>query len=315
MPSEDSLANLFHVIHEPDDERPWREVRYADPEDFHKFVDSVNMLANEPRLSPENATRLFRAQSAGLSSLKPSLWEQLDLAYPGIAEKDALRIEFDTIQHFRARARPCLDARLIPREDDVGGWLALMQHYGAPTRMLDWTTSLNVALYFAVAHRQRWSDEDDGAVWFFKTCALLRYMEEKGYTPQKERYAQVSGGKELWIEFGLKEAKPNIWAYYPGAPTDRMLAQKGILIFSEQPLRDYATLIGRALQDYRNDHPDTPALTKIIIPAAAKAPLREHLIKVDVHASALFPGVDGIGRSISEVVTLEVHACSRASAP
>jgi len=313
MPSEDSLSRLFHMVHEPDDERPWREVKYADPEDFHWFVDSVNMLANEPRLSPENATLLFRAQSAGLSSLKPSLWKEL--ADPTIKKEDALRIEFDTIQHFKSRARLCLDALLIPHENDVGAWLTLMQHYGAPTRMLDWTTSLNVALYFAVVRRQRGGSENDAAVWFFETHALLSDMEQKGHGPRKERYAQAFGDEKSWIEFGLKEAKPNIWAHYPDAPTDRMLAQKGILVFSEQPLCDYAIFIGEALRHYRKEHPDTPPLTKIVIPAAAKALLREYLIKIDVYASTLFPGLDGIGRSISEMVALEIQACSRASAP
>jgi hypothetical protein len=316
MLSEDSLFGLFPVIHEPDDKRPWREVKYADPQDFHKFVDSVNRLANRlanrPQLSPENAGLLFRAQRGNLASLKPSLWEEL--ADPPIKKEDALRIEFDTIQHFKSRARFYLDARLIPHENDAGGWLALMQHYGAPTRMLDWTTSLNVSLYFAVARRQRMSSENDGAIWFFETRALLSYMEGKGYSPRKERYAQVFGDKKSWIEFGLKEAKPNIWAYYPDAPTDRMLAQKGILVFSEQPQCDYAILIGKAVQSYRTEHSDSPPLTKIIIPGSAKARLREYLIKIDVYASTLFPGLDGIGGSILEMVALEVEACSRANA-
>lgn len=44
----------------------------------------------------------------------------------------------------------------------------VMQHYSCPTRLLDWTLSPYVALYFAVEQ----SPESDGAVWFFPSSAL-----------------------------------------------------------------------------------------------------------------------------------------------
>ncbi|MEN6423773.1 MAG: FRG domain-containing protein [Phycisphaerales bacterium] len=272
---------------------------------MHKFVDSVEKLANMPRLSPENAALLFRAQGSKLPYLKPKLWEQLQK--DGIAKEDALRIEFDTISYFKARARTYLDPRLIPQEHDVGEWLALMQHYGAPTRMLDWTTSLNVALYFAVARREGSGDSEDGAVWFFETGILLDLMKEmKPYL--KEQYAQICADRESFVAFGLNRARPNVWAYYPDLPTDRMLAQGGILTFSEQPLCDHALLIGQALLHYRKEHPKFSGLVKLVIPAEAKAALREYLIKIDVHASTLFPGLDGIGNTIREMIELETKA-------
>ena len=59
---------------------------------------------------------------------------------PGIAE-DYLEREF------RRRAHHFL-ADVPPRLDDLE-WLALMQHHGAPTRLVDWTKSPYVAAFFA----------------------------------------------------------------------------------------------------------------------------------------------------------------------
>jgi hypothetical protein len=42
-----------------------------------------------------------------------------------------------------------------PDQDDWLEWIALMQHYGAPTRFLDWTYSLYVAVFFAVERSDR----------------------------------------------------------------------------------------------------------------------------------------------------------------
>src|SRR5215831_16215491 len=59
---------------------------------------------------------------------------------PGIAEEYIER-------EFKRRAHHYLAD--LPNEDEDLEWLALMQHYGAPTRLLDWTRSAYVAAFFA----------------------------------------------------------------------------------------------------------------------------------------------------------------------
>ena len=68
----------------------------------------------------------------------------------------------------------------VPQRYDRASWLTLMQHYGLPTRLLDWSESPLVALYFALS-----SDEDaktDAAVWVLNPMELNKkwVMENMG---------------------------------------------------------------------------------------------------------------------------------------
>jgi hypothetical protein len=63
-----------------------------------------------------------------------------------------MRLEFESVGHPLTQSGAA---------HDKWHWYFLMQHYGAPTRILDWTVNPLVALYFAVRERI----EENGAVW------------------------------------------------------------------------------------------------------------------------------------------------------
>src|SRR5262245_26270619 len=103
---------------------------------------------------------LYRGQALAEWTLKPSLTRIFERS--GLQrEERAQALERDFREIFKARVHEHLDLALLPAENDLLSWWVIMQHYGAPTRVLDWTESPYVALYFAVCSHPG----SDGAVW------------------------------------------------------------------------------------------------------------------------------------------------------
>jgi hypothetical protein len=75
------------------------------------------------------------------------------------------------LAYFRQRAR--LHLTSVPADEDLLGWLTLMQHYGAPTRLTDWTYSPFVALFFAYQAIPAGSGAQDAAIWMLN-APLIR---------------------------------------------------------------------------------------------------------------------------------------------
>ena len=114
---------------------------------------------------------LFRGQA----DIGWGLGTSLQRAFASASASDLVeRVHFEnsSIGFFKDRAR--LHLPVTPAEHDLLGWLALMQHYGAPTRLQDWTRSPFAAAYFAY----REDSEQDAAIW-----AVQAYFCRRAVTP------------------------------------------------------------------------------------------------------------------------------------
>ena len=100
----------------------------------------------------------FRGQSKFGYDLRPSIFRQ-GASYGYSFHESKMYREFQ-------RRHPEVQVE----RDDVGEWLSIMQHYGLPTRLLDWTTNLLVGLYFCCSQRK----EEDGALFAFNPSMLIR---------------------------------------------------------------------------------------------------------------------------------------------
>ncbi len=269
-------------------EVPWNEAKVSD---FDKFNSLITQMENRAHLSVYDITMIFRGQAKSEWTLKPTLLRSLSESKK-LQFSEIVDLEFKELENFRKCAHLFHKTSLIRDEDTILDWWTLMQHYGSPTRMLDWTISPYVALYYAVSEKF----DTDGAIWFLVVWNLIektKQLYEKQCNPPKEDYEKIARDPN---------AKPITHVYARGVLTDRMINQQGLFTVYHNVLEDHAYSIGNVLNKYDNKK---NWLWKIVIPKEHKIRFLARLHAMNITGASLFPGADGIGRYLNELMHIE----------
>ena len=97
-------------------------------DDFNDFISKVHRLRCD-----QGHSRAFRGHRKTCWDLRTSL--ERECLHFSISGDEAFRREYNMVREFRRRLHYYQTS--VPNRDDVDEWMALMQHYGAPTRLLD----------------------------------------------------------------------------------------------------------------------------------------------------------------------------------
>lgn len=172
--------------------------------------------------------------------------------------------------------------------DSVWNWLALAQHHGLPTRLLDWSFSPYVALHFVTQDTERFGM--DGVLWCLDymgahqllPAPLKAILEHEGSNVfTTEMLVQVAATLEKFD--GLS---PDPFALFLEPPSldDRIVNQFALFSLMSSP----ATRLDHWLKAHSG------LCRRIIVPAELKWEVRDKLDQANITERVLFPGLDGL---------------------
>jgi hypothetical protein len=259
----------------------------------------------------------FRGQRDSEWPLRTSLDRAVKVNTSDYAfDLDRRSVESELLFRFQQQAHQFI--RHVPPIDDKASWSALMQHYGVPTRLLDWTRSPYVALYFAIEEASRSTNsgksQKDG-------------IKAENTTTENERNAAIWAIDLNWLEVKEKEhlgpipedtktrtaylnsildqsEKPLIVKIDPPEANERMFAQQGFFLWKlleGAPFFDQI-LISMALDPIL----ERPVIRKLEVPDRLRIRFLKNLRGMNVHRASLFPGLDGFCQSLKMDLEIKV---------
>jgi hypothetical protein len=227
----------------------------------------------------------FRGQADISWGLAPRLWRG---EYRNANEAE-IRLEFESVgQQLTQSVKPV----------DRWHWYFLMQHYGAPTRLLDWTINPLAALYFAV----QGEGDQDAAVWIIDPWRWNRAHVVDLYGPAvpgwKETQEYLLDLEDAFDTDADERQTRKKWPVAIEPPhIDRRIAAQGskfVLFGLKKNMID-----SPAINRPRGVEGKHAIVDRIIISKSAIRHLREELNQIGINHGTMFPDMSGLGRHIA----------------
>ena len=255
-----------------DDKRPVEEMRI---ENAQNLADAA-VYANRHF---DGTNSWWRGHSLSSWALRPSIYRVEDSGY---------RYEQNIANLFIQKSR--MRHQNTPSETDIPGWFFLMQHYGLPTRILDWTESILFATYFAV--RDEKYHDKDGALWALDGANLNE--------DQFDRHSFASVGDSP-VSTLFREALRGT----KGEPTTVVAAISSKHVDTRMMVQLAQFTIHGTADPIEKLPNNEKFLAKMIVPSSAKKSLKALLGLFGISEATLFPDLEHLAKELRGLRFLE----------
>jgi hypothetical protein len=263
--------------------KPWESITIKN---WRHFEDLVEMLPYREWV--------FRGQYDCAWEIKSSLYrlfEDFQLIFHAFKNRSRRfaknEHERHIIRNFQASAH--LYINNVPTDEgDLLEWCSIMQHHGAPTRLIDVTFSPFIASYFALE-----SGHNDCCVYAFK---------HNFFTEIDKKEFELENYHTLIFDNEEDKAKEAFFVPYEPKRTNlRLMAQQGLFLVPSTNYQTFDDIV--SVYQTNND-----ACIKYVIPAALRYEGIKFLRRLNITSSALFPGIDGFSKSLrNQVIDTAKH--------
>ena len=241
--------------------------------DWSQFLETVERFEQWAfRGQPRADLPLLSSLARRMATFCPdrSLWP--------LRERRALRI-------FRRKAHVHVtDGRVF---DDDLRVLAMMQHHGAATRLLDFTKSPFVAAFFALE-----SSAGEAAVYALNTPALWARTPRNEPSLTRDEIDPRQPGR--YERYFVNNQHRVVWFGEPSEMDQRLIAQSGLFVIPgllDEPLETLLAEYGGA---------DEPMLVKLVLDPSMRSAAMRALYRMNITHASLWPDLDGLARSINQ---------------
>lgn len=235
--------------------RTWNELLFQ----IREYKDSL----------PENTEIWFRGQGDADYILVPSLFRS----------KNGVEKEKEVYDTYRR-----LSQKLNLLHKNEWELLVDMQHYFIPTRLLDWSENLGIALFFAVSCH---NEGRDIGLYLLNPIELNKYSKKDGIPIVPEE----NMGLSYVDNYIKKEPFPPTYpiAIKSNCINERVMAQRGMFTVHGDNLAGLESLCPKAVK-------------KIVIANEAVPEIKEFLEIANINQLTVFPDLHGLSNYIREIL-------------
>lgn len=233
----------------------------------------------------------------------------------GVSMEDRKGLERKLVERFQRAAHLYFPPTILPQADDWLGWMSVIQHYGGPTRLLDFTESFYCAAFFALEATER-----PAVIW----AVNRRHLEERiarslSVETKKRRDLDIRTELRDQINEAIeyrKGLRPVVLPFFPNRLHERLAQQQGLFLTAGRVDRFFETqlleVLGIDPEELTNPKeirskvatkPDLDELqnlgvVKIEIGVKQHRKGRAELRRMNLTAQSMYPGSEGYARAL-----------------